>query len=461
MSFIESIDKTYIKIKETEVLNKGQLEFLSYLFRFGPCTTNELIDLIEKERPDLDRNSLDLFDRKPSELKLFNVIKVSGKRKCKSTKRTAQVLAVTGIIPQKIIKLNGKAKNILDGSMNSALLAVEIYNKPRSAFKSEAFIALMIMAWTKAFHAYFHSIIGDKYFETKDGKPVFVDKENTMKKYWGLQACINKYGKLKEEVRKNIEFFIPLRNKIEHAHLSSKEIDVAIFGECQALLINYESFLIDNFGSNFSINESLVFSLQFSRIRSKEQEQANKEIQIPAVKDLLNYIETYRKGLPPAILGSQDYRIKIQLVPVLSGTSSSDLPVEFVRLGPGESIDGKNLTAIIRDKIVEKEVVGKGTLIHTDVFNRVNEKLGHYILSSHSLNAFNYVFSIKPIKGEKKDLTETNRKYCEYHIKFKRYQYTSDYVDLLYDLLLKNKIKLDEVMENYKKRKKMNLIKFA
>ena len=63
-------------------------------------------------------------------------------------------------------------------------------------------------------------------------------------------------------------------------------MDVSIFGECQALLYNYEKTLIDLFGEDFAINESLVYSLQFSRLRTEEQILANKMVLSSELKDL-------------------------------------------------------------------------------------------------------------------------------------------------------------------------------
>ena len=58
----------------------------------------------------------------------------------------------------------GKTKNILKGSIDAALLAVEVYNKPRTTFRSQAYIVLMVIAWTRLFHAYFNKTIGNKYY---------------------------------------------------------------------------------------------------------------------------------------------------------------------------------------------------------------------------------------------------------------------------------------------------------
>ena len=82
----------------------------------------------------------------------------------------------------------GKTKSTLESSIDSALLAVEVYNKPRTSFRSEAYITLMIMAWTKLFHAYFNSTVGDKYYyKKKSGRYETVDGE---KKAWDIGKCI-------------------------------------------------------------------------------------------------------------------------------------------------------------------------------------------------------------------------------------------------------------------------------
>ncbi|MGV8878502.1 MAG: DUF3644 domain-containing protein [Sphingobacteriaceae bacterium] len=63
----------------------------------------------------------------------------------------------------KIIR-RGKTKTLIESSIVCALLAVEIYNKPRIPFRVESFITNMIMAWTRLLHAYFNHTIGDKYY---------------------------------------------------------------------------------------------------------------------------------------------------------------------------------------------------------------------------------------------------------------------------------------------------------
>jgi len=160
----------------------------------------------------------------------------------------------------------GKTKNLLESSIDCALLAVEVYNKPRAPFRVETYITHMIMAWSRLLQAYFNYNIGETYFYIeKNGRYKTIDGE---RKAWELKTSIAEYGKLSESVRANLDFFIRLRNKIEHRTINKDEIGIIIFGECQSLLNNYENELINLFGKEYALNESLAYSLQFSRIRS-------------------------------------------------------------------------------------------------------------------------------------------------------------------------------------------------
>ena len=67
------------------------------------------------------------------------------------------------------------------------------------------------------------------------------------------------YGTNNPPVRKNLEFFIGLRNRIEHCSLA--QLDPEIFGECQAMLLNFESLLTTEFGDRQAIRGGLSFTL--------------------------------------------------------------------------------------------------------------------------------------------------------------------------------------------------------
>ena len=221
----------------------------------------------------------------------------------------------------------GKTRNILLGSIDAALLAVEVYNKPRATFRSQAYIVLMIIAWTRLFHAYFNKMIGDKYYYKDKKNSIRYQRINGDRKAWELITCMKqfeKYCALGEPVKANLQFFVDLRNKIAHRDITKRELDTSIFGECQSLLYNYEKLLIKVFGSEYAINESLAFSLQFSYMRTREQKQASKKVLSVELKEIQSYIETYRLNLRQEIIDSQEFSIKVIQIPKISNTNRND-----------------------------------------------------------------------------------------------------------------------------------------
>ena len=294
----------------------------------------------------------------------------------------------------------GKTKSSLDASIDSALLAVEIYNKPRTTFRSEGFITMMIIAWTRLFHAHFNSTIGDKYYyKNKNGRYDTVDGE---RKAWELSTCIKKHGNLASGVQSNLLFFIKLRNKIEHRHVEKREVDTLIFGECQSLLFNYESKLIDFFGSTYSINEALVYSLQFSQIRTQQQEQANRSALSKDLSAVVAFVEKYRNTLDDDTYNSQEYSIKLIQIPKISNTNRADAAVEFVRwdaLSDEDKAAYEKLNVIIKDKTVKIEAANVGRLKPSEVVKRVNEGLNDKSISQNLHTTLYKLFRIRPANG--------------------------------------------------------------
>lgn len=65
-------------------------------------------------------------------------------------------------------RLPFEVKQMLSKARESALLAVEVYNKPATKFKSGGYVVLMTIAWTSLFHA---------VFIRKKIKPIYKEKE--------------------------------------------------------------------------------------------------------------------------------------------------------------------------------------------------------------------------------------------------------------------------------------------
>ena len=357
-----------------------------------------------------------------------------------------------------------KAKTILENSVNSALTAVEVYNRPKTCFRVENYVILMVIAWTKLFHAYFQATIGDKYFyKEKNGRYKVVDGE---RKAWELKECIKQFQKksteykLSEAVIANLNFFIGIRNKIEHRYWESSAMDIMMFGECQALLYNYENTVVELFGDEYSLNTCLAYSLQFSQLRSSEQLKAQRELLSKDMQDVKKYIEKYRSELSQDVYDSQEYSIKILLIPKVSNNGRAELAVDFVNwnsLSEEDKESYSKVTTIIKDKVVKQPVANVNMLKPKDVVKSIKEKTGCDIgVNNHT--CLWKAFGVRPPNNSDSKF-DTNAKYCVYDEPHEDYLYTNDWAEFICSLLTNHGFKVENIRERCKN--KLNIKDFT
>ena len=203
-------------------------------------------------------------------------------------------------------------------------------------------------------------------------------------------------------VEKNIQFFIRLRNKIEHRHIDKREVDTLIFGECQSLLYNYENLLIELFGPAYAINEALAYSLQFSHFRTSKQEHANKSALSKDLSEIVSYIEKYRSSISDDIYNSQEYSIKLLQVPKISNTNRADAAIEFVKwddLNDEDRAAYDQVAVIVKDKKVRVEAANVKRLKPGEVVTKINNKLQGKLISQNLHVTLYKVFSVRPSTG--------------------------------------------------------------
>ncbi|WP_240702008.1 DUF3644 domain-containing protein [Pseudoalteromonas sp. DL-6] len=218
---------------------------------------------------------------------------------------------------------------LLHKAKEFALLAVSVYNNPYTEFKTYGYIVNIIIAYTSLFHAIFEKK-GTAYFYLNDnGTPKVIDGEE---KAWELSTCASEYWQSGASPElANLNFLIGLRNKIEHRSLPA--IDLAVAGECQSALSNFESLLVEEFGDEHALTANLAFSMQLTRISEQSQLDALKQMQKDNYKVVREYMETYRNDLNDEVVESQKYRVRAFLVPKLGNhAKSADMAVEFINV---------------------------------------------------------------------------------------------------------------------------------
>ena len=338
--------------------------------------------------------------------------------------------------------LPNKVKKCLEKAIDSSLLAVETYNKPAIKFKSGGYIVLMNIAWTALFHAiFFRRKVNPFYRQANSVRYLKVDGDY---RYWELHTCLREYflADTMNPIRKNLEFFIKLRNRIEHKSLP--EIDSNIFGECQSMLFNFDKFIETEFGEKYCIREALTFSLQLFPSKSALS-QSIKTNQV--AKEVQTFIENYRSSISTDVMESGKYAFKAFLIQVSNHENNETLPVQFVQwdnLTDGEKNKARKVVAMVKQKQTEIPVVNAGYLKPGEVVSEVQKGLGDRKVKNNGkvVDYFNMTthtrawrkYGVRPI-SKSNNPSRTKKQYCIYDRAHKDYLYREEWVKLLVEEL--------------------------
>jgi hypothetical protein len=314
---------------------------------------------------------------------------------------------------------------------SAAIAAVEAYNRPGAHFRTAQYIVMITIAWCGLLHAIFYNR-GERPWYSKGGtgkgrRYVKIDGEP---KHWDLSECLTRFhGANTPPERKNVEFLIGLRNKIEHRHLP--ELDASLYGECQAALLNLEALLVSEFGKRFALTEQLAVSLQFSQMIPAEKKMAARSLATGVAKSVTSYVEKFRGNLPATVLNSMKYSFNVFLVPkVANRQSAADAAVQFVRVdeaSPEELLRLERLNVLIREKHIP--IANLDLLKPGQVVAQVEAALPQpFTMATHTLAWRRY--GVRPM-GKSDHPERTQPQYCVYDPVHHDWLYTHAWVELL------------------------------
>jgi len=243
---------------------------------------------------------------------------------------------------------------MLKGARDEAVLAVELYNQPTQPRRLEGFYVHIHLAWLYLLHAKFRRDGVDFRYRRPDGRLERVDGEP---KTWELARCVEDEWPAVHPVRKNLELTVALRNKIEHRFTSMDAVAEVTAGYAQAMLINFETTLTDEFGVGHSLARRLRFPIFLSSITTSSMEESlRQQARVPAA--VRNLLAEFEAGLGEEITGDQRYEFRIRLIPHTGPRSDSDLAMSFIRedeLNDEQrevlAVLGRSGTVIVRQQI--------------------------------------------------------------------------------------------------------------
>lgn len=320
--------------------------------------------------------------------------------------------------------ISPEVRQLIEKSIKTSLLAVELYNKPNIQYRSESYIVLMMIAWT----ALFHAILLNKHLKHR------YKNDKTTNNFYDLRKCVNKYeGQLKKEIKANLNFLIAIRDKIVHRNIP--DLDETIFGECQACLYNFEKLLVVNFGNKYELNNSLAYSLQFAHAYSDDQIKSIKEYRLNEYTKLQQFIKQYRENLDPDVFQSPHFSFRVFMIPKVGNhLESSDLAVEFIKYDPSKVNEYEayeKLIYVVKEKRISGDYLKAGDvskIIYEKLKDKMPDGWKFSASTNHSKCAKYYKIREGYYSGEPE---KTNKKYCLYEPVFKQYIYTKEWVEFL------------------------------
>ena len=311
----------------------------------------------------------------------------------------------------------------LQASKKEALLAVDLYNRPGEDRRLEAFVVHMHLAWLYMLQARFDRDKID-YWHRKNGRRVR-GKDGEFRT-WELATCLKEqFPNTNDPVRRNVEFFIGFRNKIEHRY--ERLLGSLVAGKCQSLILNYEETLTRLFGQSEGLGEDLRFPVFLTSL-TDEAVDALKRTYKQLPKHLTRYIQEHDAALDDEVTNDYRYDFRVLLIPQTGPKSEADVAMRFVRLDElpeKQREDLEVVQTIVREKQVPVQNAGKHK--PSAVCREVRRALGvRFHHASHHARAWRY-YKVRPEGGAEKP-EQTKSQYCVYDEAYGDYVYTDAWI---------------------------------
>lgn len=221
---------------------------------------------------------------------------------------------------------------LIKKSREAILAAVQIYNSPQIAFKSETFITLSIIAWTYLMHAYYRGKgIEYRYFKVKGKKKQFNKTRRGADKYWELERCLDsKECPLDDGTKNNLKFLIGIRHEIEHQ--MTNQIDEFLSAKLQACALNYDFYITQLFGQKYAVSKELAISIQFAALTPTQRKQLVSSDKLTS--NVRNYISEFEDALTDTELKNNRYAYRVLYTPIsVNRKGQADSVIEFFKPG--------------------------------------------------------------------------------------------------------------------------------
>lgn len=283
------------------------------------------------------------------------------------------------------------------------ILAVELFNTPRIAFKAGVFSMLANVAWTYLLH---------QYYESK-GVPIINEQGFSLLL---SQMIAREDCPVSKGCKQNLTALKEIRDVVEHRTIGT--FDRKWLPLFQATCLNFEKALTELFGTRLTLGNDLGFSLQFAKLTIEE-------IATLQAFDVPEHIAALDARLA-ANLGegdSDDLEYQFKVVYTLTNASKAKAHFQFVQ---PESAEGKEIQNVL---IKYKSLDEIYPLKPGEIPKLVAEKSGRAFTSDKHQRAWK-MFKVRP-PSNAPNPAATNKDFAVYHVPYKSYTYTHAWVNFL------------------------------
>jgi hypothetical protein len=247
-------------------------------------------------------------------------------------------------------------------------------------------------------------------------------------KTWALARCLREeFSGDSDPVRRNVEFFIQLRNKTEHRY--EQLLATAVAGKTQALVLNYEEAVVGRFGSGEGLADSLRLPVFVSSL-TPGAVQALKKTHRRLPKKVTTFIREYDASMPEEVQGDWRYDFRVILLPQTGPKTEADAVMRFVREADMTD-EQREARDVVQTIVRTRQVPVRNLRVHKPgvVAAKVQAELGVKMsLWDHTM-AWRH-FEVRPQKGAKRPEL-TNERYCIWDEPHQDYLYTDAWVKKL------------------------------
>lgn len=319
-------------------------------------------------------------------------------------------------------------RHTLDEARRQTLVAIDFCNRPGDRRSFSDFIVHIHLAWQNLLHADRMRRKAEFFYRESSGRRRFKQNPDGFKKTWDLSQCLRHEFKDNDPVRANIEFFVGLRNHVEHRFQDS--VLVATAAEAHACIINFEAELVRRFGSRDTLGSEMKFPIFVQSLSpSRYEEQRNLRHNLPTT--VSNFITDFQVGLSDEVHSDERLAYRLLLLPMKGPKTEADLALNFVRQ---EDLSEEELQALLGQEgsviVAEKyrEAIHIDGMLPKAAAAAVEARID-FKFSVNDFNNLRKAWQIGPAKsGAKKQLPKSDG-YCVYSPAFKQFVYRPKLVE--------------------------------